>query len=276
MNIYLNIKEYIINIMSDLSGNEINGILISDKFLNNYNEYIKNIDVDKLRNFFDDIETNRNYFRLNIKKSKRFTNKNNDTLTIKNINSNINKCTETNIDQILKLIVDDIKKNEHLINLIIENLLEKCISHHIYIHIYINIINEINKNNNVIRILNNTLNKYYDIIFNHNYVKSGNIYENLCNENKKTDNMIGYLMLITYLDKDDIIKERIDGLLQNIFTDILEKDNDEIFKLLNCIQNICKISKEYIINYIEIIKQLKDRKYNSKVRCKVMDIEDMV
>ena len=107
-------------------------------------------------------------------------------------------------------------------------------------------INEINKNINVIRILNNTLNKYYDIIFNHNYVKSDNKYDDLCNENKQTDNMIGYLMLITYLDKDDIIKERIDGLLQNIFDNILEKENDEIFKLLNCLLNIGSISTKYL------------------------------
>ena len=39
------------------------------------------------------------------------------------------------------------------------------------------------------------------MIFNHNYVKSDNKYDDLCNENKQTDNMIGLLMLITYLDK---------------------------------------------------------------------------
>ena len=60
-------------------------MLSTEEFLSDYNEYKKNIDVDKLRNFFDDIETNRNYFRLNLKKSKKFVNKNNDTLTIKNI-----------------------------------------------------------------------------------------------------------------------------------------------------------------------------------------------
>ena len=255
---------------------QVNELLISDKFMKDYQSYEKEVNVEKLSNFFEDIETNRNYFRLNIKKSRKYMNKNNDTDTIKKINSNINKCTETNYDEIIKLIINDINKNNHLINLIIENLLEKCILHHIYIHIYIKMINEINKNINVIRILNNTLNKYYDIIFNHNYVKSDNKYDDLCNENKQTDNMIGFLMLITYLDKDDIIKERIDGLLQNIFTNILEKDNDEIFKLLNCIQNICKVSKDYMINYIETIKQLKDKKYNSKVRCKVMDIEDLL
>ena len=50
-------------------------ILSTEVFLKDYNEYKKNIDVDKLRNFFDDIETNRNYFRLNLKKSKKFINK---------------------------------------------------------------------------------------------------------------------------------------------------------------------------------------------------------
>ena len=76
-------------------------ILSNEVFLKDYDEYKKNIDVDKLRNFFNDIETNRNYFRLNLKKSKKFINKNNDTLTIKNINSNINKCTEEMNDKVL-------------------------------------------------------------------------------------------------------------------------------------------------------------------------------
>ena len=118
-------------------------ILSTEKFIKGYAEYKKNIDINKLSNFFDDIETNRNYFRLGLKKSKKFINKNNDTLTIKNINSNVNKCTEGNMNTIIKLIMDDINKNEHLLNLVIENILEKCILHNNYIHIYINIIDNI-------------------------------------------------------------------------------------------------------------------------------------
>ena len=60
--------------------------------------------------------------------------------------------------------------------------------------------------------------------------------------------MIGYLMLITYLDKEKIICDRIDNLITNIMNDILEKDNDEIYKLLNCIFNIGAISTDYIAN----------------------------
>ena len=250
-------------------------MLSTEEFLSDYNEYKKNIDVDKLRNFFDDIETNRNYFRLNLKKSKKFVNKNNDTLTIKNINSNINKCTEGNMNTIIKLIMDDINKNEHLLNLVIENILEKCILHNNYIHIYINIIDNILKEKDINRVLNNTLDKYYKFIFEENIEKSDNIYDNLCNENKRNDNKIGYLMLMTYLDKHEIIKDKINDLLKNIMNEILEKDDDEIYKLLNCIYNICLIEKEYLVEYLYILKKLKDKKYNSKVRCRVMDIEDL-
>ena len=261
--------------MLELSEEEVNELISSDKFIEDYNVYKKNIDVDKLRNFFDDIETNRNYFRLNIKKSKRFQNKNNDTLTIKNITSNINKCTESNVNEIIELIVTDINKNKHLINLVVESILEKCILHHTYINIYIKILEEINKHENIMRILNNTLNKYYKFIFEETILTTENVYDNLCNENKRNDNKIGYLMLMTYLDKNGIVKNKVDNLFKNIFENILEKENDEIFKLLNCIYNICLISTDYMKNYLEIIKLLKNKQYNSKVRCKVMDIEDI-
>jgi len=250
-------------------------MLTTDEFLKDYEEYKKNIDIDKLRNFFDDIEVNRNYFRLNLKKSKKFVNKNNDTLTIKNINSNINKCTQENIEKINELILDDINKNEHLLNLVIETILEKCIIQSNYIYLYINIINNIYNNRDIKRILNNTLDKYYKFIFDSEYEKSENIYDNLCNENKRNDNKIGYLMLITYLDKYGIVKDKINELLKNIMNDIFEKENDEIYKLLNCLFNICLISKDYLENYLEDIKKLKDKKYNSKIRFKVMDLEDL-
>ena len=58
--------------MLELSEEEVNNLISSNKFVEDYNIYKQNIDVDNLRNFFDDIETNRNYFRLNIKNQKDF------------------------------------------------------------------------------------------------------------------------------------------------------------------------------------------------------------
>lgn len=258
-----------------LSELQVNDILSSNKFINKYSSYEKEVDIDKLRNFFDDIETNKNYFRLNVKKSRKYINRNSDTITIKNINSNINKCTDMNCDEITKLIINELNSNDHLISFVIESILEKCIIHTTFIHNYVKILNEINNNKNILRIVNNTLNKYYSFIFENTNVKSDNVYDNLCNDNKKTDNMIGYLMLITYLDKEKIICDRIDKLITNIMNDILEKENDEIYKLLNCLFNIGAISTDYINNHMVVIKRLKDKKYNSKVRFKVMDIEDL-
>jgi len=57
--------------MVSLTESDVKNIVSNEQFIKDYNEYKKLIDVDKLRHFFDDIETNRNYFRLNIKKSKK-------------------------------------------------------------------------------------------------------------------------------------------------------------------------------------------------------------
>jgi hypothetical protein len=243
--------------------------------MKDYESYEQDMNVDKLKNFFDDIETNKNYFRLNVKKSRKYINRNNDTDVIKNINANINKCTDNNYDEIISLIINDINKNEHLLSYVIENLLEKSIIHTVYVHIYVKILIEINNHKNVMRIVNNTLSKYYAFIFDHSDVKTDNMYDNLCNENKRTDNMVGYLMLMTYLDKDKFICDKINGLIENMVQNILDKENDEIFKLLNCIYNIGNISTDYINNHMVVLKKLKDKKYNSKVRCKIMDIEDL-
>ena len=120
------------------------------------------------------------------------------------------------MENIIKLIIEDINKNEHLLNLVIESVLEKCILHNNYIYIYINIIKKLKEDRDIMRVLNNTLEKYYKFIFEEDVEKSDNIYDNLCNENKRNDNKIGYLMLMTYLDKHDIIKNKINNLLKNI------------------------------------------------------------
>ena len=57
--------------IEDLSESQVNDILSSKPFLEKYLSYEKEVNIDKLRNFFDDIETNKNYFRLNVKKSRK-------------------------------------------------------------------------------------------------------------------------------------------------------------------------------------------------------------
>ena len=75
--------------IEDLSESQVNEILSSNSFFERYQSYEKEVNIEKLKNFFDDIETNKNYFRLNIKKLRKYINRNNDTGVIKNINANI-------------------------------------------------------------------------------------------------------------------------------------------------------------------------------------------
>ena len=89
-------------------------ILLAESFVKDYESYENNMDVDKLRNFFDDIETNKNYFRLNVKKSRKYINKNNDTDIIKHINSNMQN-PYTLIDQAIPGAGDISKQNIELL-----------------------------------------------------------------------------------------------------------------------------------------------------------------
>ena len=67
----------------------------SDDFINMYNDYLKNKD-DSLISFLDNIDLNKKYYRMNINKNKKYTKiTTEDTSLIKEINSMINKITNT-------------------------------------------------------------------------------------------------------------------------------------------------------------------------------------
>ena len=82
----------------------------------------------------------------------------------------------------------------HRFYIIALHYIESFTNEHVTIHHKILTINRSYKKHVL-----NTLEKYYTFIFDHSAEKTDNIYDNLCNENKRTDNMIGYLMLMTYL-----------------------------------------------------------------------------
>ena len=82
----------------------IHKLFNDEKFLLEYNEYSKdNYNLNNLKKFINSIELNKKYFRLemNIKHGykKKYKNQNigEDTLSIKEINSLLNKLTDKNI-----------------------------------------------------------------------------------------------------------------------------------------------------------------------------------
>ena len=120
----------------------IKEFLQSEEFRTKYNDYLKGKDK-KLLYFLDNIDLNKKYYRMNINKNKRYKKETTeDTSSIKEINSMINKITNTNYNVLKDMIIKRINA-EHIIPYIIQKLTESSIIHHIYIPLYVGILREI-------------------------------------------------------------------------------------------------------------------------------------
>ena len=86
--------------------------------------------------FLNSIETNKKYYKMGISRNKKFKRKENtDTLTIKEINSLLNKLTYQNKNENIEKINTLIKPQ--FFKYIIENVIDKSLLHHIYIELYV-------------------------------------------------------------------------------------------------------------------------------------------
>ena len=244
----------------------------SSSFKGTFEEYkSKNEeDIQKLIKFLDSIETNKKYYRMGVQKNKKYKKVHNeDTEDIKNINSLVNKLTETNFEIIKGSIVKLINK-EHLIPYIIETIIEKSILHHRYVHLYVSILKEINTKNKVSFIVKRC-DKHYDDFFN-KFNINGSTYEDFCKRNKNIDNIIGLSILITHLEKVGIISNYIEKVLDPFMEKIDYVEEEELFKMLTSFYNISQLYyKELPLKYKGKLIQLKQKK-TTKIKFKIMDI----
>lgn len=226
-------------------------------------------DIDKLSDFLDSIETNKKYYRIGVQKNKKYRKKQNaDTEDIKNINSLVNKLTKNNFPNIKSNILNHIKK-EHLIPYIIENILEKSILHHRYTHLYVSILKEIEAINKI-RIITQKCDKYYEKFFNAEI--TGNTYEDLCLRNKNIDNIIGLSILITHLEKEGILKNYVEKVLDPFMEKVHHTGDEELFKMLTSFYNISQLYYDEIPEKYKVeLHKLKNEK-NAKIKYKIMDI----
>lgn len=244
----------------------------STDFINIYNDYLKNKD-DSLINFLDNIDLNKKYYRMNINKNKKYVKvTTEDTSLIKEINSMINKLTSSNYE-ILKQKIIDIIKVDHIIPYIIQQLTESSMKHHIYIPYYVGILKEI-KSEKKKQILIKLCNKHYTEFFYQDKQISDNIseYEKLCEKNRNIDNIIGYSLFISHLEKEDIIDNYIEKVLDP-FMNNLSKDDIELYKMLVSFESISNIHYQIIPKRYQIILQnIKKETKSSKIKFKIMDI----
>ena len=247
-------------------------IFSSKEFLNCFERNYTNKNKQQLISFLNNIDTNKKYYKMGIHKNKRFKRvENTDTTNIKSINSLLNKLTTENY----KIIIQDILKlvQSHILTYIIENIIQKSLLHHIYIELYVELLNSINEKHNINFLLNKILNKIYaDLI---NEKNDSETYENLIKKNNNLDNISGLSILITHLEK----KNNIENNSKKIINDLLEKvdynDLDNLFKIVLCIFNIIKINTSLKNIYSQKLDLIKSNKINSKIKFKIMDIQDI-
>jgi len=250
----------------------IKEFLQSEEFRTKYNDYLKGKDK-KLLYFLDNIDLNKKYYRMNINKNKRYKKETTeDTSSIKEINSMINKITNTNYNVLKDMIIKRINA-EHIIPYIIQKLTESSFIHHIYIPYYVGILKEIDSNKKT-QILLRLCNKHYTEFFHtNNTVEDDSLYEKLCSKNKNIDNIIGFSLFISYLEKEEIIHNFIEKVLDSYMNNLSSNNDIELFKLLVSFESISKIHYQIIPQrYTTILNNIKKDTGSSKIRFKIMDI----
>ena len=120
------------------------------------------------------------------------------------------------------------------------------------------------------------LNKPSSIIFffyENNISNNNSSYEKLCSKNKNIDNVIGFSLFISYLEKEDIIDNFIEKVLDSYMNNLQSNNDIELYKMLVSFESISKIHYQIIPNrYVTILNNIKEISGSSKIRFKIMDI----
>jgi hypothetical protein len=266
--------------MENFSEKQVLELFSSDLFEKDYNKYLNNKKCIEFIHFIDNIQLNTKYFRLTtnnkIGRNKRFKNKNcsNDTLCLKEINSLLNKLTDKNLDNITNEIKKKLEGKDYLKDLIIKNILDKCIVHQNYIHFYIQILIDIYNINEIM--ITKIIDEIYLSINDKNIDETQSEYLQFCDKNKKLDLYIGYSLLITELEKSNIINNKIKPSI-DVLIDILNNNSEdsERYKCTQCLYNILKSlfgDNELTEEYSLLINKLISGEKTPKIKFKFMDI----
>lgn len=261
---------------------QLNEIINSEQFRKEYNSnYLSK--ANQLKKFLNSISLNKKYFRLTtnnkIGKNVRFKNKNisEDTILMKEINSSLNKLTVNNKTKLTLEIKDKIKSKDYLIEMIIENIIHKCIIQPIYNEHYIDLLCEIYKDSPQLnKLISEKSQHFYKTMMEKNIDETQSEYLQYCDKNKHLDLLIGYSLLITELEKKNILSNRINPSLTSLLDELKNNDNtEEKYKCSHCLYNIFKSYYGDTIlpqGYIDKLNELIQTEKSMKIKFKLMDI----
>ena len=257
------------------TSDNLDRIFNDSTFLSEYEKYIieNQVKFDNLQKFLDSLDINQKYHKISINKNKKYQSE--ETTIIKNINNLLNKVTKDNIKEKKKDIIFSINNAKHILDLIINNILDKCISQINYIDLYILILKDLLMINSNINI-DNLINKRIKNIYIELEQKDKN-YDSLCKINKNIDDSIGLSILIIKLELNNILENYIDPTIQRMFDNIILDNEDICYKYIISMYNIFNIlDKSYIEKYKSDLEKLMNENISKKNKFKIMDILEMV
>ena len=185
--------------------------------------------------------------------------------------------TGLNVLQIYTLIHDRLLEKKHLVPFIIENILNKCISQYGYISLYVQILQKLHIDNILdVGLLHAKLETCYQVITTETISDDSDEYSQLCNRNKKMDNLIGYSILVTHLEINNLITDKIKTSINDLLYSIQNSiDVDNRYEYIQCLYNILKIKPILDETIQENIQKAIDHETSMKNKFKLMDILDL-
>lgn len=235
-------------------------------FLKHYDAYkIDNKDnIYNLITYLKSLSINTQYY--NKKNTKYY---NNTDENIKTIHNFLNKCSTCNIEKIQKQIYDLLNKD--IVIQILETIIDKCIDEPGYIDLYIQIIQNIK--NKYESDISTIIDKFIENIYIDK--KYSNDYDGLCEYNRSSDKCIAFSILISKLEKKQLIKNYTKSIIEKCFDKINLNNDDITFKYIGCLFKIFE-SNPLSINIfdghlIELQKNIKCK----KTLFKITDIFDL-
>jgi len=195
----------------------------------------------------------------------------------KKINSNLNKLSKENFDNIYILVNTILKEREDiLLEYTIKNLLNKAINQPIFCELYAKFYKKF-YNNKTQKIFLNVFNDLISLLENKLNCENDKNYNELCRYIKDKNRFIGLFIFISSLYKLKIIKNKhikyyIDYLIKKIKenNEDLEKYFETLCKFLTNIEN-----KDLINDYLDILSTFKDYKLGMRYKFMLTDLFDL-
>mgnify|MGYP006178747721 CR=1 FL=1 len=256
----------------------VDNIINNIDFIENYNKYYKNNEQNQnIKLFLEKIKKNKNYYKLNIDTLNKISNKTVNIESIKNIKNNLNKLTGTNKNNIFTEILKTLEE-EDISTILIDILIDSIIINNTFIDLYIELIKIIIIKYNIN--LNLKIEKFNELLYKNHNISNENDYNLLCEKNKCTDNSIGYTILVTKLEMNNLIENKLYKLISELLNKFDINNEEDLYKYILCIYNIIKIKDikdtDVFIQLKNKLEELNKILKNKKIKFKIMDIFDIL